>query len=68
MFYVNGYVDLVRGMGYLRVKMDDELSDIFVFIFFFDKVFVEDVKIICEFKVDIDIGKIFVYQEKMGEL
>ena len=64
----NGYADLVRGMGYLRVKMDDELSDIFAFILSSDKVSAEDAKIIREFKADTDTGKTSVYQEKMGEL
>ena len=68
MLYANGYADLVRGMGYLRVKMDDELSDIFAFILSSDKVSAEDAKIIREFKADTDTGKTSVYQEKMGEL
>lgn len=57
MLYANGYADLVRGMGYLRVKMDDELSDIFAFILSSDKVSAEDAKIIREFKADTDTGK-----------
>lgn len=57
MLYTNGYADLVRGMGYMRVKMDDKLSDIFAFILSSDKVSAEDAKIIREFKADTDTGK-----------
>ena len=68
MLYTNGYADLVRGMGYMRVKMDDKLSDIFAFILSSDKVSVEDAEIIREFKANTDAGKTSVYREKMGEL
>ena len=64
MLYANGYADLVRGMGYLRVKMDDELSDIFAFILSSDKVSAEDAKIIREFKADTVPEKTSVYREK----
>lgn len=68
MLYTNGYADLVRGMGYMRVKMDDKLSDIFAFILSSDKVSAEDAKIIREFKADMAAGKPSAHQEKMGEL
>lgn len=64
MLYTNGYADLVRGMGYMRVKMDDKLSDIFAFILSSDKVSVEDAEIIREFKANTDAGKTSVYREK----
>lgn len=68
MLYTNSYADLVRGMGYIRVRMDDQLSDIFAFILSSDKVSAEDAKIIREFKADADAGKSPAHQEKMGEL
>lgn len=68
MLYTNGYADLVNGMNYIQVKMDDKLNDVFAFILSSDKVSVEDAKIIREFKADVDAGKSSPYQEKMGEL
>lgn len=68
MLYINGYSDLVRGMNYIQVKMDDKLNDVFSFILSTGKVAEDDANIIREFKADLKAGKQSVHQDKMGEL
>ena len=68
MLYTNGYSDLVRGMNYIQVKMDDKLNDVFGFILSSGKVSEDDATVIREFQADLKAGKQSVHQDKMGEL
>lgn len=68
MLYIDGYSNLVRGMNYIQVKMDDTLNDVFSFILSTGKVSEDDANIIREFKADLKAGKQSVHQDKMEEL
>ncbi len=68
MLYIAGYSDLVRGMGYIQVKMDEKWNSIYTYLLSTNKLPADDAKIIRETKEDIDAGKQPRHQEKIGEL